>query len=363
MTDRRQGVAAAVLALLGLASGAKAAAEARLRAELKACPFKIVYESFRDGNWELMAMNADGSGRRNLTNTPDIDEMFPHASPDGTKVAFVAETGKGKARTRDVYWMSLDGAGPRVKVGQSGRQPFWCPGGRRIGFVRGTHVTYGEGGNANKELYFYDIEARTIACHPNQAIAGLLNPCMSPDGAWTIASAMGGMGFAASIIAVETKGSRVVELARSHSEAKNVYQCRPDISPDGTRVAWGKDDVDNHYGFGHRTMFVEVGDIDLNAPTPKVTHRRYAVTVKHPLETYHVDWSPDGRYIAYSQGSRGLGRMARAHFVVGAKAEGWDIWVVKPSEPEVAVQLTHDGLSNKEPDWISVPHNRTGDTQ
>ena len=336
------------------------ARQKKLLAELKACPHKLVYESFRNGNWELMLVNADGSGRRNLTNTPAIDEMFPHASPDGTRLAFVAETGKGKARARHVYWMPLDGSAPRVKVGEHGRQPFWCPDSRRIGSLRGTRVTYREGGKANKELSFYDIVTRSSTPHPNNKIAGLLNPCMSPDGKWVIASAMGGLGFGHSIVAIEAAGKRVVELARSHSEGKNIYQCRPDISPDGRHVAWGKEDVDSRLGLGRRTMFVEVADIDTAAPTPTIANRRYVVTVKNPLENYHVDWSPDSQYIAYAQGSRARGRMAKARYVVGVQAQGWDIWVVKPSQPGIAVQITHDGLSNKEPDWVFVPRKRTG---
>lgn len=321
-------------------------------AELKACEFKIIYETYRTNNWELVIMNADGSNPVNLTRTPDVDEMYPHASPDGTKVVFVAEKGKGRQRTRDVYLMNIDGTG-RVKVARSGRQPFWSPNGKRIGYSRGAHVSYREGGGANKELYFYNIETRKNVRHPKKDISGLLSPCWSSDSRWIIASAMGGMGFGHSIVAIDVNGTKVVELARSHSEAKNVYQCRPDVSPDGKHVAWGKEDVDNHFGFGRKTMWVEVGDIDQNSPTPKITDRRYVVTVKHPLETYHADWSPDSKYIAYSQGRRG-GRMARARYVVGVRAEGWDIWVVKPSEPGVAVQLTHDGLSNKEPDWVFV---------
>jgi len=321
-------------------------------AELKACEFKIIYESYRTNNWELVLMNADGSNPVNLTRTADVDEMYPHASPDGTKVVFVAEKGRGKQRTRDVYLMNINGTG-RVKVARSGRQPFWSPDGKRIGYSRGAHVSYREGGGANKELYFYNIETRKSIRHPKKDISGLLSPCWSSDGRWIIASAMGGMGFGHSIVAVEVNGTKVRELARSHSEAKNVYQCRPDISPDGKHVAWGKEDVDNRFGFGRKTMWVEVGDLDQNSPAPKITDRRYVVTVKHPMQTYHVDWSPDSKYIAYSQGGRG-GRMARAGYVVGVKAKGWDIWVVKPSKPGVAVRLTYDGLSNKEPDWVFV---------
>ena len=66
-----------------------------LLAELKTYPHKIVYETNRDGNWELYLVNADGSNPVNLTKTPDIDELYPKPSPDGTKICFVADEGKG----------------------------------------------------------------------------------------------------------------------------------------------------------------------------------------------------------------------------------------------------------------------------
>ena len=38
--------------------------------ELKQVPRKIVFESLRDGNWELCAANADGTAPVRLTRTP-----------------------------------------------------------------------------------------------------------------------------------------------------------------------------------------------------------------------------------------------------------------------------------------------------
>src|SRR5580698_3892528 len=57
-----------------------------LRAELIHYRHKLVYETNRDGNWELYVCNADGSHPVNLTRTPDVGELYPKPSPDGTKI-------------------------------------------------------------------------------------------------------------------------------------------------------------------------------------------------------------------------------------------------------------------------------------
>ena len=79
---------------------------------LKEFPFRIVYETYRktDGkeNWELYLINADGSNPVNLTNTPDVDELYPHASADGGRICFVADEGIGRKKVRNVYYINID---------------------------------------------------------------------------------------------------------------------------------------------------------------------------------------------------------------------------------------------------------------
>ena len=319
--------------------------ESNLLDMLKACPHKIVHESYRNNNWELIVRNADGSEPVNITNTPDIDELYPKASPTGDTIAFVADESSGDQRTRNVYLMDIDGTNRR-KIGKNGRQPFWKPDGKTLCFLRGERLVYGEGGSANREMYFYHVDADRTEPHPRKDLAGLLNPGWCAGKEWIVSSVMGGMGFGHSICAIEASGNRVMELRRSRSEAVDIYQCRPDVSADGKRVAWGKEDLED-------CMWIEVGQLDFSEGDPKVTNRRYVAQVDYPLQVYHVDWSPDNCFIACAMGGRGT-RMEPAGFVVGTKARGWDIYVIDPSRHNVVVQITHDGLSNKEPDWIKV---------
>src|SRR5438105_12887288 len=109
---------------------------ADLLAELKTYRHKIIYESNRDGNWELFLANADGSAPVNLTNTPDVDELYPRPSPDGTKICFMADEGQGSHNVRNVYYMNADGSG-RTKVADNAREPCWSPGAGQIAYMRG----------------------------------------------------------------------------------------------------------------------------------------------------------------------------------------------------------------------------------
>src|SRR5581483_5238621 len=109
--------------------------------ELKSVRHKIVYESNRDGNWDLWVMNADGSNNVNLTKTPDVAELYPKVSPDGTKICFCADEGKGEDKVRNLYVMNADGSG-RMKIADNSREPCWSADGSKIAFLRGEYDTF-----------------------------------------------------------------------------------------------------------------------------------------------------------------------------------------------------------------------------
>ena len=299
--------------------------------DLKSIPFKLVYESLRqtDGgqNWELILINADGSNPANLTNTRDISEMYPHVSPDGGKVCFVADEGTGRNRVRSVYCMDIDGTN-RVKIAHNARQPCWSPDGGKIAYLKAEFERYTTRDYATKSVFFYDLKTGKHTEHPNhEKLYHLYNICWSPDGKWFMGTVHGGMGFDHAVLAFEADGPTIVDLSPC-----NVTGCRPDLSPDGKTVTWGKTDWD-----------LCVGAVGLKAGKLHVTNVRRIVKCDKEHEVYHTDFSPDGRYIAFSYGPK-------AGEQVGEKAPGWNICVTDLTGKWA--QITTDGNHNKEPDWV-----------
>ena len=69
---------------------------------------KIAFQSTRNGNREIYVMNADGSGKRNLTRNPAQDGR-PSWSPDGRRIAFVSD----RDGRLEAHVMNADGSGQR----------------------------------------------------------------------------------------------------------------------------------------------------------------------------------------------------------------------------------------------------------
>ena len=51
---------------------------------------KIIFESNRDGNWEIYLMNSDGSNQQNLTNNK-FDDRMPSFHPSGNAILFFSQ--------------------------------------------------------------------------------------------------------------------------------------------------------------------------------------------------------------------------------------------------------------------------------
>ena len=311
-------------------------ASADLLAELKASPNKIAFETNRDGNWEIYLMNADGSNQANLTRTPDVDELYAKVSPDGTQICFVGDVKDDGKKVRNLYLMNIDGSG-RKKIADNAREPCWKDDSSEIAFLKGEYEKFSYQDFASKGIFIYNLKTGETRQHPNQKIKHLYCLNWSRDSQWFVATVHGGMGFPHSILALEANGDKVFDL--------KLEGCRPDLSPDSKHIAWGNGD-----------FCMGVADLDLSGETPKATTHRNAVECIDPIETYHVDWSPDGKYIAFSRGPKRDEKDLKGLLpeFPGVEAPNWNICVADVMKKNRWVQLTFDGKSNKEPDWVFV---------
>jgi len=339
-----------VAALLTAATHAPAAGPS-FQEQLHGSPFKIAYETYVNDNWEIFVMNADGSNPVNLTQTPTEHEHYPQVSPDGTKICFSVDQGEGRDAVRSLWVMDSDGRN-RKKLVDSAREPFWRRDGKVIGFLPPEFPKFNVMDYCTKGMSFYDLATGRITPHPNSTnLFHLYNPSYAPNGKWIVATVHAGMGFEHAILAIAAQDTNIINL--------KIPGCRPCLSPDGTQIAWGSGD-----------HVIVAAPIDLEAGAPHVGPWHFRIRDK-TNETYHVDWSPDGRFLSLSRGlaSKGdptkPGTFLSACEIVGVYAPGWNICAVRAAAEGFVdlndatdadfCMLTTNGFSNKESAWFLPP--------
>jgi Tol biopolymer transport system component len=323
-----------------------------LRDRLEQAHFRIAYETYVDRNWEIFAMDADGSHLVNLTQTPNLHEHYPQISPSGEKICFVCDEGEGRDAVRSLWVMEVDGRN-RHKLVEHAREPFWSPDGKTIGFLLQEYPKFNVVDFYTKGMNFYDLTTGQITPHPNSDhLLHLYNPSFARNGKWIAATVHAGMGFSHAIVLIEARGNRVINL--------NIPGCRPCLSPDGRQIAWGPGDNE-----------LAVAPLNLNSDNPSVGPWRMTLHDKNN-QIYHIDWSPDSRFVAFSRGPEGRGVpgmpgcfLADYAPIMGVFAPGWNIGVADADHHGVLdldtassaefVNLTTNGLSNKEPSWFQAP--------
>lgn len=319
-----------------------------LAAQLAASSCKLVYESYTNNNWDLFVSRADTSERVNLTATMDQHELYPQVSPDGSRVCFVVDQGQGRQTIRSVWVMNIDGT-DRTKVADHARQPCWNPDNKTILYLPQEYKKFNIADYFTKGIVYYNVDSKTSRPHPHSdKIHHLYNPCFAAHGKWIVATVHAGMGYKHAILLIEAEGSRIIDL--------QINGCRPCLSADGQRIAWGQDD-----------HTIVVAELDVTTETPKIGKRIFHVRDKQN-KIYHSDLSPDGEYLSLSRGPDGKGDLSKigtheaACEMVGVYASNWNILVVPLSltksldlndaQPNDYFAITSDGNSNKEPDWF-----------
>jgi hypothetical protein len=330
---------------LGLSTPCQGSA---FRESLSGLPFKVAYETYTNGNWEIFVVNADGSNPVNLTDTPKEHEHYPQVAPDGTKICYSVDRGEGRDTVRSLWVMDVDGQ-HRRKLADNAREPFWAPDSKVIGFLPQEFSKFNVIDYSTKGMSFYHLDTGKIEEHLNSAnLHHLYNPSFARNGKWIAATVHAGMGYDHAILLIEAHGNKIINL--------QIPGCRPCLSPDGKQIAWGPGDHE-----------IAAAPINLDGEEPKVGPWRVRIK-DEKNKIYHVDWSPDCHFLSISRGPEGEGDQSKqgtfksACEVVGVYASDWNIIAVsaqkdgtldleKASDADFA-WLTTNGCSNKESAWF-----------
>ncbi|MFC1563511.1 PKD domain-containing protein [candidate division KSB1 bacterium] len=284
---------------------------------------KIIFRSDYGGNSELWAVNADGSGKVNITSTGNYNEYHPSWSPVNNRIVYNANAGSSASSStpHDIWVMNADGSGKTNLTNSSGYSegsPDWSIAGDQISFHAnrdGNVEIYAIGSDGSNPVnltnnpgndYNPDYGGQEVV--QNEAIAFESNR----DGNYEI-------------YIMKPDGSNQIRLTFSNGSNTRY----PDWSPDGSKIAYVNDQSGNwdiwtmnadgsnntrltftsyhdifpvwspdgskllyfNYQYGHTDIFV------MNADGSGITRLTGAVGIRG--WNHDPEWSPDGSKIIF----------------------------------------------------------------
>jgi dipeptidyl aminopeptidase/acylaminoacyl peptidase len=197
----------------------------------------------------------------------------------------------------DIWTMEPDGSGAKRLTTEPTweDQPAWSPNGRWIAFSRSESICCGErqGGGDIWIARADGTEQRRITNDP----AHETSPSWSPDGSQIVFAATSDPvpirpdpDYDLFVVNADGTGRLLLLLSTEHGS-----EFDPAWSPDGTRIAFATD-IARSDGHAHPEVVLGIQTVRADG-----TGRR--VVVPAGDLGYDPDWSPDGRWLAYTSGS------------------------------------------------------------
>jgi len=178
------------------------------------------------GEDEIFVVNADGTGRQQITDMEGYD-WHPSWQPGGDRIVFCHENGNVEGEMFDIWSVGSDGSGPvnlTSTPDDAERDPVWSP--------DGTKILYSHWANDGFEGQCYVMSASGSNRHCVSDTSHREVPCSwSPDGSkilfWSDRDSEGGR-----LYVMNADGSGVVRLADVQPTGE------PSWAPDSLRVAF-----------------------------------------------------------------------------------------------------------------------------
>jgi len=267
----------------------------------------IVWETNRDGNWEIYRMNQDGSNQVRLTHNP-LPDSAPKWAPDGRRIYFQRV---GKDGVPSILSIGEHGLDERVVV-QNGSVYSLSEKGKTLVFerlVNGRYLFYKKNleSGVEEEIPIQDIEELR-----GKEARG---PVLSPDGRWL------GLTF-------KTRGwnIRTVDL-----NTRKIYRvgkgCEPAWSPDGNRLLWSR-----ARGIGRTSIW--------SADRWGGNHRVVSDMRSSRSHEYFPQWSNDGRFVVFAVCPNSQHDPDRSDY---------DIFITKLDSGSPPIRLTVDPSTDRYP--------------
>jgi uncharacterized repeat protein (TIGR01451 family) len=230
---------------------------------------KLVFQSYRDGNWEIYLANGDGSNQTRLTYDGAAD-IHPRLNRGCTHVAFASN----RTGNYEIFTMKADGSGltQLTANGTDDGNPSWSPDGTRIAFE-----AYRDG---QAEIYVMNANGSgQTRLTWDSAYDG--EPAWSPDGARIAFTSRRTGGYRIWVMNADGSGQRLLST--------QPYSEHAAWSPDGTQIVYDTD-AD---GDGWQELWL------MNADGSG--HPRLYDPNEYQTDAWARSWSPDGRYVAFTR--------------------------------------------------------------
>ncbi len=229
---------------------------------------KLVFQSYRDDNWEIYLANGDGSGQTRLTSNDDSD-IQPRLNRGCTRTVLTSN----RTGSYHLFTMNLDGSGvTQLTFGAADDfSPAWSPDESKIAFQTDRD------GQAEIYVMNADGSAQTRLTWDAEYDG---TPTWSPDGAKIafISRRTGGY----RVWVMNADGSGQTQLSTQS------YSADPAWSPDGSQIAYDSDGDGD--GWQELWLMNADGSNQREVYDPGGTE----------VDAWASSWSADGRYVAFT---------------------------------------------------------------